>query len=182
MDCNLWNEKGLLFLANELDESEKQSFDIHMESCDFCQKEVALCQKEEKTIFKSGMFEEMPSLAVDKEILRVCSQAVKPAVGTFMMSSLFKNAFALLLVLLVGFGGGTYFAGIKAQSDARIAKQNNQKASEAMQDSASPSAVASSRDENGNPINDSILSEDGIIQRRGDMSVHGVVPVDLTNE
>ena len=121
MECNKWEEKGLLFTSGELNEEEAKAFNDHCMTCETCRKELQLYRREKESIFRPEMFEESPSLAVDKEIMRVCSQPMKPTITSPIFSSFIKNTIYALLIFAVGFGGGAYFIAMKTDSDARKA-------------------------------------------------------------
>ena len=121
MECNKWEEKGLLFTSGELNEEEAKAFNDHCMTCETCRKELQLYRREKESLFKPEMFEESPSPAVDKEIMRVCTQPVKPTMASPIFSSFIKNTIYALLIFAVGFGGGAYFIAMKTDSDARNA-------------------------------------------------------------
>lgn len=187
MECNQWTEKGLLFMAGELDEKETRAFNNHLESCDFCRKELRLYQEEKNSLFKPEMFEEAPSSAVDKEIIRVCSQPIKPTVTFTAFPSFLKRTIFALLILAIGFGGGAYFTTIKIASEVnkreqRIADKN--KPIQEQKPYVSPSKVVSSKLQYNEASFDSAGSNDSMPRtiKRGNLSIPGVVPVDLTDE
>jgi anti-sigma factor RsiW len=121
MECNKWEEKGLLFTSGELSEEEAKAFNDHCMTCETCRKELQLYHREKESLFKPEMFEESPSPAVDKEIMRVCTRPVKPTMTSPIFSSFIKNTIYALLIFAVGFGGGAYFIAMKTDSDARNA-------------------------------------------------------------
>ncbi len=188
MECKEWDNQGLLFANAELNEEGMRLFEAHLEKCELCRKEYDLYEYEKKTFFNPEMFEESPSAAVDKEIIRVCSKPFKPAVFFAFSQSFFKNAFFAMLFLIIGFGGGVYFSGVKVVTDIRgkdkqIADKTNQQKS-----IESSSALVSNQHENneGEPdlksdsnITDLSDSASQFNKRRGNLSMQGVVPVDL---
>lgn len=185
MECNYWDEKGLLYMAGELDEKEMHAFDDHLETCDVCQKELQLYREEKKSLFMAEMFEEAPSPAVDNEIIRVCSQPIKPAVTAAVFPSFVKNTIFALLILAIGFGGGAYFVGIKVASDAKKAEQqiaNEDKSAQEQTLKVAPSKVASGKVYRNDSLSDSIGSDSAQIFKRGNLDMQGVVPVDLLDK
>lgn len=186
MECNLWEEKGLLYLAGELGESEQQVFKDHLATCEYCRTELQLYQKEKETFFKPEMFEDEPSPAVDREIIRVCSQPIKPALHMPLFPAYVKNVVFALLILAVGFGGGAYFAGLKVASDIKTAEQGtNKKDKLAVEKRDSHSAsqmVANQHRGDEESLSDSAESDSARIFKRGNLNAQGVVPVDLTDE
>ncbi len=185
MACNHWEEKGLLYTAGELDDDEQNAYKQHCATCDYCQNEIQVYYMEKKNLFLPEMFEDEPSSSVDKEIIRVCSQPIKPAVTAVVFPSLIKNTIFALLILAVGFGGGAYFAGLKATTDikrAEIAPTENQKIASEQNKTQTSSQVASSQNSADNSLADSLNSDSTRIFKRGNLNVQGVVPVDLTDE
>ena len=119
MECNYWEEKGLLFTSGELSEEEVNAFNDHLKTCELCQKELQLYQQERETLFRPEMFEDAPPALVDSEILRVCSQPIKPTITSPIFTTFVKNVIYAVLIFAVGFGGGAYFVANKTASDAR---------------------------------------------------------------
>jgi len=184
MECNIWNEKGLLFLAEELDREEAQLFQTHLVSCELCNKEAELYRKEKELYFRPEMFEEEPSLAVDQEILRVCSKPVRPTRIFTTIPGLVKNTLYSLIVLAIGFGGGAYFVGMKLAADA---KKNEKNAivldKNSVHSSSQTSSIASHQEKTDSSFKgDSASHKPEVIKGRGDMSQQGVVPVDLQDD
>jgi len=185
MTCNHWEEKGLLYTAGELESGEQRAYDEHLAGCDYCQNELQLYQKEKKAFFMPAMFEDEPSSHVDKEIIRVCSQPIKPAVTAIVFPSLIKNVIFALLILVVGFGGGTYFAGLKITTDikkAEKASSENEKIASELNQAQTASQVASSQNLTDDSLSDSLKTDSTRIFKRGNLNAQGVVPVDLTDE
>lgn len=184
MECNTWNEKGLLFLAQELDGEESRQFQTHLVSCEFCKKETELYRKEKELYFRTEMFEEEPSSAVDREILRVCSKPVRPTRIFATIPAMVKNTLYSLIVLAIGFSGGAYFVGMKLASDA---KKNEKNAIVVDKNSVHPSSQTSSMAAHQEKADSSLKGDSAahkpeVIKGRGDMSQQGVVPVDLQDD
>ncbi len=51
MDCNIFKEKGILYLYGELNEQEMQIFRQHIDSCPYCKEEIARL-KETISVFR----------------------------------------------------------------------------------------------------------------------------------
>lgn len=179
MECSQWNEKGLLFTSGELDKVQKDTFSYHLQECSICKRELEQYEKEKSTYFIPENFEETPSIAIDKEIMRVCSKPRNYTVPHIGFQILFKNTFYALLVLAIGFGGGTYFASLKSSPDSkgvRHSQQGNEvntivdnKKNSALHD------IASSKLQDDAPTSDS-LNKDSLPQtiRRGNLDLDGV--------
>ena len=176
MVCNQWEEKGLLFTADELNDAETADYKVHLETCNFCRNELDVYNREKATLFAPGMFEEAPSAAVDKEILRICSTPVKPTVTTFMIPAFIKNTIYAILVLAVGFGGGTYYMGVRIASKAKNQDSNIVKNEKSTQESE---VVAKSVDvaTNEAQANDSSKSTDTLIKRENEIPAKGIITV-----
>ena len=174
MVCEIWEEKGLLYLADELDESESNVFESHLAECETCRRERELYLKEKENFFKPEIFEDEPSTAVDNEILRLCSDPVRPTGAGLMFPSFVKKIIFALLILSVGFVGGAYFAGLKEPSNIKQAETN-------MEEKVQVERVATGINRSGDPADDS-TSDSAVIFKRGNLTGEGVVPVDLTQE
>jgi hypothetical protein len=182
MECNQWNEKGLLFTANELNEKDASDYRAHLEICDFCKKELHVYEQERKTLFAPEIFEETPSAAIDKEIIRVCSNPVKSKTTTFILPAFIKNTIYAILVLAIGFGGGTYYMGVLIASKAKKQDSNIAKTEKIPQESE---IVTKSVDVAANKeqvIDSSSKSEDTLIKRENEIPVKGIIPVELKDE
>ncbi|MGD9200122.1 MAG: hypothetical protein PVI26_01040 [Chitinispirillia bacterium] len=119
MECSHWNEKGLLFTSEELDEVEIKEFSSHLQECNICKNELEQYEEEKAAYFIPEFFEETPSGHIDNEIIRICSKPKNYTASYINFQSLFKNTFFAILVLAIGFGGGTYFAGLNNASDSK---------------------------------------------------------------
>jgi hypothetical protein len=173
MECKQWEEKGLLFTADELDETQVTLFNDHLQVCEGCREELARYRREKKEFLFPAMFEDEPSPAVDAEIIRVCSLPIRPALVSSVFPSFIKNSLAALFILTVGFGSGAYFAGVKIESGIKLAKQN----AVTMQKNALVERQEVIK-------NDSAARSDSLpkVVKRGNLDVKGVIPVDLTDE
>lgn len=177
MECNYWEEKGLLFTSGELNEEEAKAFNDHCRVCETCRTELQLYLREKESVFKPEMFEELPSPAVDKEIMRVCSQPIKPAMISPIFSSFVKNTIYALLIFTVGFGGGAYFIAMKTDSDARNANIARQ------QEQIVPSPqVVSDQQKRVDPAEDSAKSDSASQPFRRGSDVKNIVPVGVQDE
>ena len=172
MGCNYWEEKGLLFTSGELNGEEAKAFNNHLDTCETCRKELQLYRREKESIFKPEVFEESPSPAVDKEIIRVCSQPMKPAVISPIFSSFVKNTIYALLIFAVGFGGGAYFIAMKTDSDARNATIVQQ------QEQTTPQAqVVAEQQMRVDSEEDSAITDSASRQFRRGNDVKNMIPV-----
>ncbi|MCK4532524.1 zf-HC2 domain-containing protein [bacterium] len=72
MDCNIFKEKGILYLYGELNEQETQTFRRHIESCSYCKKEI-LNLKKTMSIFKEKRMNK-PDLEAVKNIVQTITE------------------------------------------------------------------------------------------------------------
>ncbi|MBD3321898.1 MAG: hypothetical protein GF350_12450, partial [Chitinivibrionales bacterium] len=73
MECNKWEESGLLYTSNELDDEQREQFENHCRECSTCAGELKTYQQEKAEFFTLPVLSESPSQKTDQEILRVCS-------------------------------------------------------------------------------------------------------------
>ena len=176
MECNYWEEKGLLFTSGELNDEEVKVFNEHCKACELCRNELQLYRHEKETFFMPEMFEDAPPVEVDREILRVCSQPVKPAVTSTIFTSFVKNVISALLIFAVGFGGGAYFIANKTASDTRNTNLSQQ------QEIAPSTQIVSDQQGSTEPLEDSAESdsEPQIFKRAND--IKDIVPVGVQDK
>ena len=178
MVCNQWEEKGLLFTADELDDAEAAKYRKHLETCEFCRLELGTYKRQKATLFTPAMLEQAPPVAVDEEILRVCTKPVKPAATTFIMPAFIKNTLYALLVLAVGFSGGTYYMGIRIASKAKKQESNvvkNEQIPRESEAAVTTGDVGSGQEQ----VPDSLKSKDTLFKRENEIPAKGIIPVEL---
>lgn len=177
MECNYWEEKGLLFTSGELNEEEAKAFNDHCMTCETCRNELQLYRREKESLFRPELFEESPSAAVDKEIMRVCSQPIKPTMAAPIFSSFVKNTIYALLIFAIGFGGGAYFIAMKTDSDARNATIVQQ------QEQAAPQPqVVAEQQKRADAEEDSTIPDSTPQQFKRGENVQDVLPVTVTED
>ncbi|HLV30858.1 MAG TPA: zf-HC2 domain-containing protein, partial [Chitinispirillaceae bacterium] len=110
MACSNLEETVLLYSSGELSEKEEKSFEEHMSMCDECRKEFDSYRTEQEKFFTYDVLGEAPSKDVDKEILRVCSDARKKVTGLGIMPVFLKKTIYSLTFFVVGFVVVGYFA------------------------------------------------------------------------
>lgn len=183
MECNVWNEKGLLHLSGELESMHDREFLRHVEACSICKAELDACIKEEKAFFTTDMLGVEPSTAIDEEILRVCSRGIQPIVSTASPFSFARKILVAVVLLVIGFGGGTYFVSVKMASQstrgdlptAMDKRTDAQTASVATTERA-PAAALDTNEESASLDS---LPQGG--KKKGNLSLQGVYPVDLND-
>jgi hypothetical protein len=110
MECNKWQEEGLLYVAKEMDASQAAEYVKHVQLCDICRLEIDQYLTDKKTLFSTDMLCELPSEAIDKKIIAACSQAPKAAQTISLFSTVwFKRAVISMVFLVFGTGAGVYF-------------------------------------------------------------------------
>jgi len=114
MECKWWDERGLLYEANELDAQQTSEFKKHLDNCVICQNEIRLYSDQKEALFKREFFEQETSEELDRIIIKECSQQIKSRRISFFMLPLFiKKAIYATVILSIGFGGGAYFSSVK---------------------------------------------------------------------
>jgi hypothetical protein len=129
MECNKWDESGLLYLSKELDEGLQNEFSSHLSKCSFCSDELSQYSLEKRSFFSSEILGVQTTPELDTKILNRCRAAVPTTVGLAGTLWLKRIVFSAL-VFAFGAGAGGYFtfAYYHAKSDAAIAAANAKKA------------------------------------------------------
>jgi len=110
MECNKWQEEGLLYISKELDFDKSKEFQRHCESCSTCRTEMQEYTFDAKTFFKQSFIGESPSEDIDNKIIAACSQAPRMTGGLGIFSGFwFKKAVISTFFLIIGMSAGVYF-------------------------------------------------------------------------
>jgi hypothetical protein len=110
MECNKWQEEGLLYVSKEMDALQASEYGKHVQLCNACRVEIDQYLLDKKTLFSLDMLCESPSEEIDKKIIAACSQALKVTRGVTLFSSVwFKRAIISMVFLVFGTGAGLYF-------------------------------------------------------------------------
>jgi hypothetical protein len=187
MECNKWQESGLLYISHELDEREDGEFKEHMQVCSTCGKEVEQYFYDKNNFFPGSLLCESPSEAIDKKIIAACSQLPKMTVRLGIFSGVWvKNAVMATVFLLFGMSAGVYFTlNYVTASRASVAVSSEKKSS------STPSAIASSEKSiPAHAVDSSRLNKKDTLKRGVPGSIvnpqpvpqQGMVPVDLKKE
>ena len=187
MECNKWQESGLLYISHELDEREEREFKEHMRVCSTCGKEVEQYFYDKKNFFPGSLLCESPSEAVDKKIIAACSQLPKMTAGFGIFSGVWvKNAVMATVFLLFGMSAGVYFTlNYFTASRPTIAVSSEKKSS------STPSAIASSEKSiPAHGLDSSRLNKKDSLKRGAPGPIvnpqpvpqQGMIPVDLKKE
>ena len=110
MECNKWQEEGLLYISKELNADGMQNFQKHIEICSECRAEADQYRYEAEKFFNRSLLSELPSEAIDNKIIAMCSQPVKVTTGLGLFSGLWlKKAVFSTMFLVFGMSAGVYF-------------------------------------------------------------------------
>jgi hypothetical protein len=109
MECNKWEEIGLLYVSKELPEPDASEFEKHLAACLLCSNEHSQYTSEKKQFFTTTLLGEPTPEHLDKKIFALCSRPMVPtSIGIFSMSWA-KRAVFSALVFSLGIGAGGYF-------------------------------------------------------------------------
>jgi hypothetical protein len=125
MECNKWEETGLLYVSRELDETNQTEFKSHLSACTFCSNEFSQYNLEKSRFFSPGILSVPTTPELDIKILKRCISVHPTNVGMVGMVW-FKRIVFSTLVFAFGAGAGGYFtfAYYHAKSDAALAAAN----------------------------------------------------------
>jgi hypothetical protein len=175
MACDKWEEIGLLYCSNELDQQDAKLYDTHLNACTECKSEFDEYQKE-RSFFTSEFLGETPSKKVDDEIFRVCT-AKKQFTSIGIFPSLLKKSSFSVSFFLLGFIVVGYFV-------FNMENANRQKHNLAL-DPLKHDSLVLAQQENTSSTSKTI-SKDSIkdsavyfSRTRGNLNTNGVYPVDL---
>lgn len=109
MECNKWDENGLLYMAKELSQPLASEFEKHLLSCQSCSSELNQYTLEKKQFYTPAILCEPTPEHLDKKIISLCSRPMIPtSLGLFSMPWV-KRAVFSTLVFALGVGAGGYF-------------------------------------------------------------------------
>jgi hypothetical protein len=121
MECNKWEENGLLYSAGELSQPLTSEFEKHLNSCQCCSTELNQYTFEKKQFYTTAILCEPTPEHLDKKIISLCSKPMVPtSIGLFSMQWV-KRAVFSSLVFALGVGAGGYFTFAYYQSKASSA-------------------------------------------------------------
>jgi hypothetical protein len=122
MECNKWEETGLLYVSRELDELDLTEFKNHLSTCTFCSNELSQYNLEKTRFFSPSTLSIQTTPELDIKILTRCLSVRQTHLGLVGMTW-FKRIVFSSLVFAFGAGAGGYFtfAYYHAKSDAAIA-------------------------------------------------------------
>ena len=110
MDCNKWQEEGLLYVSHELDAAQVATYENHVQGCTVCQDELSNYLHDKKSFFHADVLCEAPSPAIDDKIIAACSRLPRATHGAGIFASVwFKRALISSVFLIFGTTAGVYF-------------------------------------------------------------------------
>jgi hypothetical protein len=110
MECNKWQEEGLLYVSREMNALQAKEYEKHVQLCDVCRNEIDQYILDKKALFSADILCESPSEAVDKKIITACSYMPKTSRSITLFSTVwFKRAVISMVFLVFGTGAGIYF-------------------------------------------------------------------------
>jgi hypothetical protein len=111
MECNKWEESGLLFVSKELTETESEAFALHVKTCESCKIELMDYEHEKKSFFNEYNLGENTSEEIDRRIIAACSKPSVIPTGIGMFSGfIVKKTLIAAFFLVFGIGAGIYFS------------------------------------------------------------------------
>lgn len=131
MECNKWEETGLLYIANELDRTDKNDYDVHLRTCLFCSQEVQTYTSDKKAFFSTEMLSFATTHELDEKILVLCTAPKPTTIGIFSTAWI-RRTVLTAIVFALGISAGGYFtySYYSAKSNAALAKAQTLKAHE----------------------------------------------------
>jgi hypothetical protein len=109
MECNKWEETGMLYVSRELDEAQQTQFRSHLSMCAFCSNEISIYSHEKARFFSEEILSIQTTPELDMRIMNRCS-AVRPTHVGLLSALWVKRVVFSALVFAFGAGAGGYFA------------------------------------------------------------------------
>lgn len=182
MECNKWEEYGLLFTSGELDGRERQSFERHLSECSSCTQEEKLYLMEKERFYTPEILADAPSAACDAEIVRVCSDGRRKVTNMNTMPVFIKRTVLSVALFAIGFIGVGYVT-LKSNNGIRksVAAPTVSESTVVDQAVTEPTVTAGA-----GPVDSAADSSAGsgmnFSKTRGNLDLNGVYPVDLQNK
>lgn len=172
MECNRFETEGLLMTAGELDRESESSYRSHLLECDFCRNELSFYEEGRKKFFSREYLEEIPSEKVDILIKKRCAVRSRFLFPAMFFPAVKKTALFVAL-LAIGMSAPVYFNVVNTAAR----HENEKKLAVNSYDSIN---VSSNGLDVSSENNDSLdTSSKKLYLKRGDLSKHEVVPVDV---
>jgi len=182
MECNSWEESGLMYAANELKHNERTQFNQHLSVCTFCAQELEQYKIEKEKFFTTDILCVNTTSDLDNKVITLCTQSYTP-VSTGLFSTLWmRRTVFTALIFALGLSAGGYFtyAYYKTKSDVVLAQKKTMLV---------PVVAATSQQQQ-----DSVLSKSPvktppafqqnrhIVSHENSVPAQGIVTVDLKKE
>jgi len=178
MACNLWEEMGLLYSSDELNEQERETFTAHIRQCTECAHEWETYQHEKKKFFSIDVLGEAPSAACDAEILRVCSDGRRQPTNLSIISLFIRKSVIGLALFLIGFTAVGYLVFRADVSDEQKTAIGSEKEVETTAPPATPVMEAAVNKQQDTLVDSAQHDSVNFANRRGNLDLKGVYPVD----
>jgi anti-sigma factor RsiW len=176
MECPKWEELGLLFSANELSPDETAEYRNHLERCGSCRGELAGYDADRARFFSPEMLCEAPSAAIDREIMRVCSDPRRKAAGLSFFPAFVRKSLVPVALFLMGFAAIGYISfnigNAKRLKSLAAHTQTTAPAQAVVRPVPSAPAIAAAADSQNKTITNYAAT-------RGNLEDKGVMTVDL---
>ena len=110
MECNKWQEEGLLYVSKEMNASQAAEYGKHVQLCDVCRTEIDRYLIDKNKLFSADMLCESPSEDIDRKIIAACCNRPVVSRNIPLFSTVwFKRAVISMVFLVFGAGVGVYF-------------------------------------------------------------------------
>jgi anti-sigma factor RsiW len=189
MECRRWEETGLLYSVQELSSKENNDYEEHLKECGECRSELYRYRQEHARFFTVENLGAVPSLKVDAEILRVCSDCRKSVVvkAPALFPAFFRKAFVPVALFIVGFiSVGYIMLNVQNAGQAKVASaQHSTSANSAVTQAATIAATAANMRQQiaADSLKDSLKGNKvNYARTRGNLSGQGAIPVDLKDK
>ena len=177
MECNMWEEMGLLFDSGELNDQERRAFDDHLTQCTGCRNELDAYRYERAHFYAPSVLEDAPSAACDAEIIRVCSDGRKKVASFQLFPVFLRKSVVAVGLLLFGFSM-VVFMQVKMKTPSGVAARQTTISAPA----STMMAQTTPAQKNDSTIDSSQQNPVNFANTRGNLDLKGVYPVDLQNK
>lgn len=175
MACSMWEEVGLLYSSDELNEQDKKSFAEHMQKCSECSSEYEWYLRSRKEFFNDSILCDAPSASCDAEIMRVCGDGRKKYTGFSAIPVFFKKSVVSMVLFIATFTIAGYFAfQMDTSKESQMANENTMQPPAQQQGSLAENKTADSEDSLKDSLDNSKVN---FSKTRGNLNANGVVPV-----
>jgi len=178
----MWEEMGLLYSSDELNEKERQTFSAHIGECSECAHEWENYQYEQEHFFSINILGDTPSAACDTEILRVCADGRKRVTNLHAIPLFFKKSAISLALFLVGFTVVGYIVFRADVSDLPKTTAGIVNDNKTQPTSATPVSETAINGRNDSLADSAQKNPLNYANQRGNLDLKGVYPVNSENK